>query len=118
MLYFQRCRDQDRSLRRQFVEVGETGETVAIGLVQKVVRREWRLHSTGLAGIGADRLAAPANDPLVEQIADRFGRWPRRMRTGFVGVQKAFFRTVSLVPVAAQNDPFAFLYLTVLGSRP
>ena len=91
------------------------GQTEAVVLVQQVVRRERRGHAARLARIGADALAAPADDALADQILDHLGGRPRRVRAGLVGVQEQVFVMRALVPVGPQDDPFARVDRAMLG---
>src|SRR5580693_4152271 len=105
----ERGRNQDRAFRRQLVEIAEARKTVAVRLVDQIVRRERRVHAAGRARVGADRLRSPADDVLREQIFDRLRGRSRRMGTLLVGVEEGRSRLIALVPVGAEHYPAARL---------
>ena len=76
-----------------------------MALVHESVRRERRVHAACRAGIGADRLRAPAHDALGDQIMDRFRRRAGRVRPLVIDVEEFGFTVVALVPVGAHQHP-------------
>src|ERR1700722_2981397 len=106
--------DQDRAFGRQLVEIAKARQAVTIGLVDKVVRREGRIHAAGRARIRADGFRSPADDVLRQEIFDCLRGRPWRMRTLVVSVEECLSRPVALVPVGAQHHPTAGLDAAML----
>ena len=69
--------------------------------------KEGRVQSARLSGIGADAVAAPADDALVDQVLDKLGRGAVLVGAGCVGVGEQGLVMRAGVPVGAEDDPFA-----------
>ncbi len=60
--------DDDRTRRRELIKIAQAGQAEFARPVHGVVIGKWRIESTGLPGVGADRLHTdPQHVPLVSQ---------------------------------------------------
>src|ERR1700683_2953067 len=76
----------NRSRRRQEIEVGQALQPVSARAVHEVMTGIRRLQVVALPGIRADRLGAKAGDiPLVDEKLNDIGRGSSRVVTGLLG---------------------------------